>query len=70
MIGEHHFCTNVKKSTQKYVFPKIEIRSNDLSQIEATPLLTPPACSIQFILHFLDKIEKSMNLCINPVVLP
>ena len=53
--------TNVK-ICPKTVSPQIEIRSNDLSQIEAMPLLTSPACFIQFILHFLYEIEKPLNL--------
>ena len=31
---------------EKYVFPKVDFRINDPSQIEATCLLTPPASSI------------------------
>ena len=49
---ENHFHTNMKIDPEM-TFPKIEIMSNELSQIEATPLLTSPACSIQFILRFL-----------------
>ena len=36
-------------------FPKIDVGSDDLSQIEATWLLTPPACPICPILTWLRK---------------
>ena len=61
-FGRKSFLYQCKNSAGNLFFPKIEIRSNDLSQIEATPLLTPPACSIQLIFPFLYNIEKSLKL--------
>ena len=40
---------------EKSTFPKIDIGSDDLSQIEATWLLTPPACPIRPIFTWLRK---------------
>ena len=50
-----------------FTFPKNEIRTNDLSQIEATPLLTPTACFIHFILHFLIKMRETIEFQYIPV---
>ena len=51
---------------EKTTFPKIDIGSDDLSQIEATWLLTPPACPICPILTWLRK-NRFLN-CLDGVM--